>query len=69
MTPKRILIVVANPARSTTLGWPVGFWAAELVHPYHTLTQAGHRVTIASPDGGEGGVGRLQRSSRRLRVL
>lgn len=52
MTPKRILIVVANPTRSTTLGWPVGFWAAELVHPYHTLTEAGHRVTIASPDGG-----------------
>lgn len=25
MTPKRALIVVANPSTSTTLGWPVGF--------------------------------------------
>jgi hypothetical protein len=24
-TPKKVLIVVANPAVSTTLGWPVGF--------------------------------------------
>jgi hypothetical protein len=29
----RILIVVANPAVSTTTGWPVGFWASELIHP------------------------------------
>ena len=28
--PKKVLIVVANPATSTTLGWPVGFWGAEL---------------------------------------
>lgn len=49
---KHILLIVANPAVSTTLGWPVGFWASELIHPYDALTQAGHRVTIASPDGG-----------------
>ena len=24
--PKRVLIVVANPSTSTTMGWPVGFW-------------------------------------------
>jgi hypothetical protein len=24
--PKKVLIVVANPTTSTTLGWPVGFW-------------------------------------------
>ena len=29
-----VLMVVANPGVSTTLGWPVGFWAAELTHPY-----------------------------------
>ena len=46
------LIIVANPAVSTTLGWPVGFWASELIHPYDTLARAGWRVTIASPDGG-----------------
>jgi putative intracellular protease/amidase len=50
---KHILIIVANPAVSTTLGWPVGFWASELIHPYDALTKAGHRVTIASPKGGK----------------
>ena len=50
--PKKVLIVMANPATSTTLGWPVGFWGAELTHPYYELTQRGVAVTIASPDGG-----------------
>src|SRR5215470_4670042 len=50
--PKKVLIVVANPAKSTILGWPVGFWGAELTHPYFELTQRGVAVTIASPDGG-----------------
>ena len=50
--PKKVLIVVANPATSTTLGWPAGFWGAELTHPYYELTQRGVAVTIASPDGG-----------------
>ena len=49
----RVLIVVANPSRSTTLGWPVGFWGAELTHPYYELTERGVDVTIASPDGGK----------------
>jgi putative intracellular protease/amidase len=52
-TPKKVLIVVANPTTSTTLGWPVGFWGAELTHPYFELTQRGVVVTIASPDGGK----------------
>ena len=52
-TPKKVLIVVANPATSTTLGWPVGFWGAELTHPYYELTERGVEVTIASPDGGK----------------
>jgi putative intracellular protease/amidase len=50
--PKRVLIVVANPTTSTTLGWPVGFWGAELTHPYFELTQRGVEVAIASPQGG-----------------
>lgn len=50
--PRRILMVVANPSTSTTTGWPVGFWAAELTHPYYAFTEAGYAVTIASPDGG-----------------
>lgn len=48
----RILMVVANPGVSTTLGWPVGFWAAELFHPYYEFTQKRYAVTIASPEGG-----------------
>ena len=51
--PKKILIVVANPSISTTMGWPVGFWGAELTHPYYELTERGVEVTIASPDGGK----------------
>jgi putative intracellular protease/amidase len=50
--PKRILMVVANPATSTTLGWPVGFWAAELAHPYYEFSECGFDVTVASPSGG-----------------
>jgi putative intracellular protease/amidase len=51
-TPKRVLIVVANPSMSTTMGWPAGFWGAELTHPYYELTERGVEVTIASPEGG-----------------
>jgi putative intracellular protease/amidase len=51
--PKQVLIVVSNPAIATTVGWPVGFWGAELTHPYYELTERGAQVTIASPDGGK----------------
>jgi putative intracellular protease/amidase len=50
---KHILLIVANPSISTTLGWPVGFWASELIHPYAEFTKAGCQVTIASPNGGK----------------
>lgn len=50
---QRILMIVANPSISTTLGWPVGFWAAELIHPYDLFRKAGWAVTIASPQGGK----------------
>jgi putative intracellular protease/amidase len=52
-TAKRVLIVVSNPAIATTVGWPVGFWGAELTHPYYELTERGVEVTIASPGGGK----------------
>jgi putative intracellular protease/amidase len=51
--PKRVLMVVANPTVSSNNGWPVGFWAAELTHPYYELTESGVEVTVASPDGGK----------------
>jgi putative intracellular protease/amidase len=49
---KKVLIVASNPAVSERTGWPVGFWWAELTHPYWEFTQRGYQVDIASPDGG-----------------
>jgi putative intracellular protease/amidase len=50
--PKRILIVAANAAVSPVTQWPVGFWWAELTHPYWEFTEAGYQVDIRSPGGG-----------------
>ena len=51
--PKRVAIVISNPAVSTTTGWPVGFWWSELTHPYFKLTEKGHDVEIFSYFGGK----------------
>ncbi|MFC9433711.1 type 1 glutamine amidotransferase domain-containing protein [Nocardia sp. NPDC057030] len=50
--PKRVLIVASNPAVSRQTGWPIGFWWAELAHPYWEFVEHGYVVDIASPDGG-----------------
>jgi putative intracellular protease/amidase len=50
---KRILMVLSNPAISTTTGWPVGFWASELTHAYERFQEEGFDITIASPLGGK----------------
>jgi len=50
--PRRVAIVISNPALSTTTGWPVGFWWAELTHPYFHFTEAGYHVEVFSPEGG-----------------
>ncbi|MBV9078600.1 MAG: type 1 glutamine amidotransferase domain-containing protein [Methylobacteriaceae bacterium] len=50
--PKRVALVISNPAVSTTSGWPVGFWWSELTHPYYAFTEKGYTVEIFSPDGG-----------------
>lgn len=52
-SPKRVAIVISNPAVSTTTGWPVGFWWSELAHPYYEFHEAGFEVEIFSPDGGK----------------
>lgn len=49
---KRVAIVIANPAVSTTTGWPVGFWRSELTHPYHAFHEAGYETEVFSPVGG-----------------
>ncbi|HEY0795823.1 MAG TPA: type 1 glutamine amidotransferase domain-containing protein [Acidisarcina sp.] len=51
--PVHVLMVVANPTTHPILGWPLGFWSAELTHPWLEFTDAGYNVTIASPDGGK----------------
>ena len=51
--PKRVALVIANAAVSTTTGWPVGFWWSELTHPYFVLTEHGCEVEIFSPKGGK----------------
>jgi putative intracellular protease/amidase len=51
--PKRVLIVVSNPAISQQTGWPIGAWAAEFAHPYWEFSEHGYEVTIASPEGGK----------------
>ena len=50
---KRVAIVLANPATSSTTGWPVGFWWSELTHPYFLLTERGYEVEVFSPNGGQ----------------
>ncbi len=51
--PKHVLMVVANPGIHPQLNYPVGFWAAELAHPWYEFVEAGFAVTIASPHGGK----------------
>ena len=50
---KRVAIVIANPAVSTTTLWPVGFWWSELTHPYYELSEKGYEIEVFSPNGGK----------------
>jgi putative intracellular protease/amidase len=50
---RRVLMIAANPTTSPTTGWPIGFWWAELTHPYWAFKEAGYAVDIASPSGGD----------------
>ena len=50
---KRVLMIAANPGTSPTTGWPIGFWWAELTHPYWTFSEAGYDIDIVSPKGGD----------------
>lgn len=53
LTSRRILLLASNSAVSGQTGWPIGFWWAELTHPYWEFTERGYDVDIVSPDGGE----------------
>jgi putative intracellular protease/amidase len=50
--PRRIVIVASNPAVSGQTGWPIGFWWAELSHPFLEFAERSYEVDIASPEGG-----------------
>jgi hypothetical protein len=39
-----VLMVVANSSVSTTTGWPVGLWAAELFHPYYLFSKKRYAI-------------------------
>jgi putative intracellular protease/amidase len=49
--PRRILSIVSNTA--TLKGFPVGFFAEEMTRAFLMFAEAGHRVDLASPNGGE----------------
>ncbi|HZT04387.1 MAG TPA: hypothetical protein VFA39_19220 [Steroidobacteraceae bacterium] len=51
--PKRVAIIASNPSVSKQTGWPIGFWWAELTHPYCEFVEHGYKVDICSPDGGK----------------
>jgi putative intracellular protease/amidase len=51
--PKRVAMVISNPAVSTTTGWPCGFWWSELAHPYLTFDEHGYEIEVFSPKGGK----------------
>jgi putative intracellular protease/amidase len=52
-SPKRVAMVISNPAVSSTTGWPAGFWWSELTHPYFKFSEVGYQVQVFSPDGGK----------------
>lgn len=49
----KVLMIASNPATSSTTGWPIGVWYAELTHPFWVFNEAGYSVDIASLNGGE----------------
>ena len=51
--PKRVAIVASNPSVSKQTGWAIGFWWAELTHPYLEFVDHGYKVDIYSPNGGK----------------
>jgi putative intracellular protease/amidase len=52
-TKGKVLLIASNPSVSKQTGWPIGVWAAEVVHPFWEFSNAGYSVDVASPEGGE----------------
>ena len=49
----RILMVLTSHDRLGNTGRKTGFWLEELAAPYYVFMDAGARVTLASPEGGQ----------------
>jgi putative intracellular protease/amidase len=49
----KILMIASNKTVSTTTGWTIGVWYAELTHPFWAFNEAGYTVDVASLEGGE----------------
>src|SRR5918997_874339 len=74
--PPRILMVVANPGISKTVGWPVGFWASELFHPFYefmqkfgTASELSHEDSSVSEEAGASAPASAVRPLRRRRPV
>jgi putative intracellular protease/amidase len=49
---RSVAFVLSNQATSSVTGWPIGFWLAELTHPYAEFEAANFRMELFGPDGG-----------------
>lgn len=49
----KILMVVTSHEKLGNTGGKTGFWLEEFAAPYYTFLDAGAKVTVASPKGGE----------------
>ncbi|WP_205479546.1 type 1 glutamine amidotransferase domain-containing protein [Sphingomonas arenae] len=48
-----ILMVLTSHEQLGDTGKKTGFWLEEFAAPYYVLKEAGHRITLASPAGGQ----------------
>ena len=48
-----VLVVVTSHDKLGDTGEPTGFWLEELAAPYYLLQDAGVKITLASPKGGQ----------------
>jgi len=50
---KNILVVLTSHADLGNTGKKTGFWVEELAAPYYVFLDAGMKITLASPAGGQ----------------
>ncbi|MDT0627979.1 type 1 glutamine amidotransferase domain-containing protein [Alteromonas sp. W364] len=53
MEMKNILVVLTSHDALGDTGEKTGFWLEELAAPYYAFVDAGHKLTLASPAGGQ----------------